>query len=109
MARVVAAIYERPLEPIDLTLPALGGAPSFPVSVDDAACRRYIGLGIDGVQNGRSPSWMRQLLLAVGQRPIDLFVDLSNFVMLGLGQPNHAFDRTALDGGGIPAAAGGGG
>ncbi|QDV06767.1 Phenylalanine--tRNA ligase beta subunit [Planctomycetes bacterium Poly30] len=101
LAREVAAIYERPLKPIDLTLPDLGGAPAFPVSVADAACSRYIGLGIDGVQNGKSPSWMRQLLLAVGQRPIDLFVDLSNFVMLDLGQPNHAFDRTALDGGGI--------
>jgi phenylalanyl-tRNA synthetase beta chain len=101
IAREVAAIYERKLKPLDLTLPSLGGTPAFPVKVDDAACSRYLGLGIDGVQNGQSPDWMRQLLLAVGQRPIDLFVDLSNFVMLDLGQPNHAFDRTALDGGGI--------
>ena len=43
----------------------------------------------------------RSLLLAVGQRPIDLLVDLSNFVMLDLGQPNHAFDRGALAAGGI--------
>ena len=101
IAREVAAIYGRKLKPLDLTLPKLGGAPAFPVKVQDAACSRYIGLGIDGVANGPSPDWMRQLLLAVGQRPIDLFVDLSNFVMLDLGQPNHAFDRPALDGGGI--------
>ncbi|MEM8712247.1 MAG: phenylalanine--tRNA ligase subunit beta, partial [Planctomycetota bacterium] len=101
IAREVAAIYERELKPLELSLPALGATPAFPVRVEDGACSRYIGLGIDGVQNGASPDWMRHLLLAVGQRPIDLFVDLSNFVMLDLGQPNHAFDRTALDGGGI--------
>jgi phenylalanyl-tRNA synthetase beta chain len=44
-----------------------------------------------------SPDWLRWLLLSVGQRPIDLLVDLSNFVMLDLGQPNHVFDRTRLD------------
>ena len=43
----------------------------------------------------------QSLLLAVGQRPIDLFVDLSNFVMLDLGQPNHVFDRSRLSPEGI--------
>ena len=69
--------------------------------VEDAACSRYLGLSIDGAANGPSPDWLRALLLAVGQRPLDLFVDLSNFVMLDLGQPNHAFDRDRLDAGGI--------
>ncbi len=101
IAREVAAIYERELKPLDLSLPALGGAPAFPVKIEDTACSRYLGLGIDGATNGVAPDWMRHLLLAVGQRPIDLFVDLSNFVMLDIGQPNHAFDRPALDGGGI--------
>lgn len=101
IAREVAAIFKRTLKPLDLTLPALGSGAAFPVAVEDAACSRYLGLAIDGAENGQAPDWMRQLLLAVGQRPIDLLVDLSNFVMLDLGQPNHAFDRGALDAGGI--------
>ncbi|MEM6570089.1 MAG: phenylalanine--tRNA ligase subunit beta [Planctomycetota bacterium] len=101
IAREVAAIYERELWRLDLTLPELGSGAPFPVRVEDAACSRYLGLSIDGAANGPSPDWLRALLLAVGQRPLDLFVDLSNFVMLDLGQPNHAFDRDRLDAGGI--------
>ena len=69
--------------------------------VESEGCSRYLGLAIDGVQNGCSPDWMRFLLLAVGQRPLDLFVDISNFVMLDLGQPNHLFDRERLSADGI--------
>ena len=101
IAREVAAIFERPLLPLDLSLPKLGDGAPFPIEVEHPACSRYLGLAIDGAENGPSPDWMRMLLLAVGQRPIDLFVDLSNFVMLDVGQPNHAFDRTSLPGSGI--------
>lgn len=101
VARELAAIYERDLWPLDLELPELGSGTAFPVRVEDAACSRYLGLAIDGVENDTSPDWLRTLLLAVGQRPIDLFVDLSNFVMLDLGQPNHAFDRDRLAADGI--------
>ena len=69
--------------------------------VESAGCARYVGLPIHGVKNGRAPEWMRWLLLAVGQRPLDLLVDLSNFVMLDLAQPNHLFDLARLDKSGI--------
>ncbi|MFT7677057.1 MAG: phenylalanyl-tRNA synthetase beta chain, partial [Planctomycetota bacterium] len=101
IAREVAAIYGRELLPMDTSLPALGSGAAFPVSIEDGACSRYLGLAIDGVRIERSPDWMRFLLLAVGQRPLDLLVDLSNFVMLDLGQPNHAFDRSSLAAEGI--------
>lgn len=101
IAREVAAIYERELKPLDTSLPECGSGPSFPVRIEDAACSRYIGLPIDGVANGASPRWLANLLLAVGQRPLDLLVDVSNFVMLDLGQPNHMFDRTSLSKDGI--------
>jgi len=101
VAREVAAILGRPLLPLELSLPKLGAGPAPQLSVEDAACSRYLGLAIDGFVNGPSPAWLRQLLLAVGQRPIDLLVDLSNFVMLDLGQPNHAFDRAVLGADGI--------
>ena len=97
LAREVAAIYERTLRPLDLTPPATGAGAPYPVAIESPECTRYVGLVIDGVRAGRSPDWLRHLLLAVGQRPIDLFVDLSNFVMLDLGQPNHVFDRRHLD------------
>jgi phenylalanyl-tRNA synthetase beta chain len=101
IAREIAAIYERPLLPLDTSLPEMGNATPYPVTIEAKACTRYLGLPIDGVKKGPSPDWLRWLLLAVGQRPIDLLVDLSNFVMLDLGQPNHIFDRRLLGDRGI--------
>ena len=97
IAREVAAIFERELLPLDTSLPETGDAAPYPVSVETPGCSRYVGLPIDGVRPGPSPQWLRWLLLAVGQRPIDLLVDLSNFVMMDLGQPNHVFDRNRLE------------
>jgi phenylalanyl-tRNA synthetase beta chain len=96
VAREVAAIYERPLLPLDTALPKTGNGTPYPVTIEADGCNRYIGLPIEGVKPGPSPDWLRWLLLAVGQRPIELLVDLSNFVMLDLGQPNHVFDRHRL-------------
>ena len=101
IARELAAIYERELKPLDLTLPKTGSGAGVPVKIEDGACARYIALAVDGVQNGLAPDWMRHLLLAAGQRPLDLLVDVSNFVMLDLGQPNHLFDRRQIASAGI--------
>ena len=97
VAREVAAIFERELLPLNTSLPETGDEAPYPVTIETAGCSRYIGLPIDGVQPGPSPEWLRWMLLAVGQRPIDLLVDLSNFVMMDLGQPNHVFDRNRLE------------
>lgn len=101
LAGELAAIYRRELRPLDLSLPATGARAGHPVRVESAACPRYLALEIDGVRAERSPDWLRMLLIAVGQRPIDLLVDVSNFVMLDLGQPNHLFDRRRLSSAGI--------
>lgn len=101
IAGEIAAIHGRALEPLDTSLPPTGDAPPFPVAVESAACSRYLGLLIEGARTETSPDWLRWLLLAVGQRPLDLIVDLSNFVMLDLGQPNHAFDASRLSAEGI--------
>jgi phenylalanyl-tRNA synthetase beta chain len=101
LAAELAALFGRPLRPLDLAPPRSAGGAPYPVRVESAGCTRYLALPIDGVENGRSPDWMRLLLLAVGQRPLDLLVDLSNFVMLDLGQPNHLFDRARLTSDGI--------
>jgi phenylalanyl-tRNA synthetase beta chain len=101
VAAELAAILGRELLPLDLAWPATGDGEPYPVRVESDGCSRYLGLPIDGLVNGRSPEWMRLLLLAVDQRPLDLFVDVSNFVMLDLGQPNHLFDRRRLGASGI--------
>jgi phenylalanyl-tRNA synthetase beta chain len=105
-ASEIAAMHLRKLKPLHLELPKAGAGKPFPVRIEgDVAqkggCSRYIAVPIDGVSATRSPDWLRALLFAVGQRPIDLLVDISNFVMLDLGQPNHLFDRTHLSPEGI--------
>ena len=101
LARELAAMRQRSLKPLDLTFPALGAGAATPVDIRSQGCTRYIAVPIDGVAPQRSPDWLRALLFAVGARPIDLLVDLSNFVMYDLGQPNHCFDRSQLQGKGI--------
>ncbi len=98
-ARELAAIYGRELRPATTPVawPATGR--SVAVQIADAkACPRYCGLVLDGVTAGKSPLELRLLLAAVGQRAINLPVDLTNFVMLDLGQPMHAFDAQHLQG-----------
>jgi len=101
IAAEVAAIYRRTLKPLEFAFPELGEGDAFPVRVESQACSRYLGLSIENARPLPSPDWLRYLLLAVGQRPIDQIVDLSNFVMLDLGQPNHTFDAGTLSSHGI--------
>lgn len=62
------------------------------------ACLRYCGAVVEGVANTPSPQWMQDLLTAVGLRPLGFLVDLTNYVMLELGEPMHAFDRRDIAG-----------
>lgn len=64
-----------------------------PVEVmDTGGCGRYTGITVRGVKVAESPEWLRKLLITVGQRPINNIVDITNFILLGLGQPLHCFD-----------------
>lgn len=68
---------------------------------DSAACPRYSGVTVRGVKVAESPEWLKGLLVAAGQRPINNIVDITNFILLGLGQPLHCFDLDKIEGDGI--------
>jgi phenylalanyl-tRNA synthetase beta chain len=102
IARELAAMYGRKLRPLppNLALPTSGETRAIVVD-DRQVCPRYCGLVIRDVAVGPSPAWLQTLLRAVGLRPINNLVDLTNFVMLDLGQPMHAFDLRHIDAGGV--------
>ncbi len=99
LAREAAAAFKLPLALPEFTV-AEDGAPftGFRIEPDPVLCPLYQARLIRNVKIGPSPAWLRYRLLAVGQRPISNIVDVTNFVMLELGQPLHAFDRDLLRG-----------
>ncbi|MBT5632814.1 MAG: phenylalanine--tRNA ligase subunit beta [Nitrospina sp.] len=67
-------------------------------NLEPELCPRYCALVIENVKVGPSPKWLKDRLIAIGLRPINNIVDITNFVMMEYGQPLHAFDRDLLTG-----------
>ena len=101
VAREVAVLNECPLSGPPIAAVNATTTSTFPVSVvNTEACPRYLGRVIEGVDNSStSPLWLRERLRRSGIRTINPVVDVTNYVMLELGQPMHAFDRQSLEGG----------
>ena len=102
IAREVAALLGTTLHPVPGTDPAREGDDPVPIDVEDlAGCPRFIGRMFRDVTLGESPAWMKARLSGAGMRPISNVVDITNYVMLALGSPLHAYDADTLAGGRI--------
>jgi phenylalanyl-tRNA synthetase beta chain len=102
IAREVAALYDVELAAPPGVDPPRAGEELVDVQVDDfEGCPRYIGRLFRDVDIGPSPLWLKARLLGAGMRPISNVVDVTNYVMLALGNPLHAFDFSKLAGGRI--------
>jgi len=99
IARDLAAAGVGTLKP--LAVPQIEGSFASPIGIrieDPEGCPAFFGRAIRGVRNGPSPEWMQRRLKSAGQRPISAIVDATNYVMLDLGRPAHAYDIAKLDG-----------
>ena len=98
LARELAASLNKPLKPLSISLvESLSKIVS--VSVEDSsACPFYGARLIEGVKVGESPAWLKTRLEAIGLRPVNNVVDITNFVLHDVGQPLHAFDADKLSG-----------
>ena len=84
---------------LDFTTPAEGTDAAPDVRTDDTeGCPAFYAQSVSGVRNGDSPEWMRSKLKAIGQKPISLLVDITNFLSIDLGRPLHVYDRAKLAG-----------
>ena len=101
LARELAAALDREyVDPAGWYFVGEAAGDGFPVTLDDPACARFVARRVDGVDLAApSPWWLQRRLLAAGMRPISLVVDVTNYVMIELGQPLHAYDATRLSGG----------
>ncbi|AZS88305.1 phenylalanine--tRNA ligase subunit beta [Streptomyces griseoviridis] len=100
VARETAIAYGLPLrDPALLDVPG-PNAYGYPVRVSDpAGCDRFTARTVTGLSpEARSPIWLQRRLQKVGMRPISLAVDVTNYVMMELGQPLHAYDRSQVQG-----------
>ncbi|HLX19138.1 MAG TPA: phenylalanine--tRNA ligase subunit beta, partial [Gaiellaceae bacterium] len=102
IAREVAALLDTELHPLDASESELDEEQQLDIRIDDLeGCPRYIGRLFRDVSIGPSPLWLQARIRDAGMRPISNVVDVTNYVMLALGNPLHAFDYAALAGGRI--------
>ena len=100
IAREICAIYDKPFKDVDYSYKTVGGNVNDHISVEvkTEKCPRYMAAYVKNLKLTRSPLWLRSRLFAVGIKPINTIVDITNYVLIEQGQPMHAFDYKHLAG-----------
>ena len=100
IAREICAIYNKPFKDVDYSYKTVPGNVNDFISVEvkTEKCPRYMAAYIKNLKLTRSPLWLRSRLFAVGVKPINTIVDITNYVLVEQGQPMHAFDYKHLAG-----------
>lgn len=100
IAREVCAIYGKKFKDFDVSFSTIREKVSdkISVSVNTENCSRYCAAYVKNIRLSRSPLWLRSRLFAVGIKPINNMVDITNYVLVEQGQPMHAFDYKYLEG-----------
>lgn len=98
IAKEIGAIFDLPVKPLDLSYTATGNK-KVDVKVEATdLCPRYESVVVENVKNGVSPAWMQKRLTLLDHTPHSLYVDITNYVLLEVGQPMHAFDLSKIKG-----------
>ncbi len=100
IAREVCAIYGKPFKKPDFKYITIAERACDKISVErkSGSCSRYMAAVIKNVKIQKSPDWMRRRLFAVGIKSINNIVDATNYVLIEMGQPLHAFDKSKIEG-----------
>ncbi|MDE6752824.1 MAG: phenylalanine--tRNA ligase subunit beta, partial [Eubacterium sp.] len=98
IAREFAALSGRPLKPLDcVDLSEYSSLPQLDIKIEDKTCHRYSALQVENISRNISPVNMRIRLFYCGMRAINFLADLTNYLMLEMGQPMHAFDSRKVE------------